>query len=281
MKVTSFTGLSGIDNVKIFKPVSKIFVKCDYNSTSNSDDFLSPTIRVRLVDGKTGSSLDVVPEMDLSMLSEIASKYEGFQRRAGNKFVEEEYSKSGYDLHSVILGQVDANGITAIDLSNDKYLDIELRNCDKRVTYEIWGFEGWNIRPFIRTYSKFYLSQGEFEKKFSVGNNEVLVYPMKDIKEIQFWARGTDASPVYRKEELILDEDGRNDLVYVELDEKNECFFLSNSTYEEVIYSSLPIRFGYSEWGVVDISAFSSFEIRRQDTLGAMTFLMIDTVPTF
>ena len=281
MKITSVSGVDRIENVKCFKPISKVFVKIIYptppdNVWAESD----PDIRIRLVDGANGSSKEIVPEMKLSILSEIASKYEGFQRKPAVSVTDDRYL-SGFSLSSVIIGgQVDDTTISAVDLSNDKYLDIDLRGLNEQCTYEVWGFESHIISPFVRTYQKFYLSQGEIEKRFSTGENEILVYPIDDIKELQMYARNSNASPVFRREELILDEDGRNDLVYVGLDDKNKCIVPVNDSLGVVPAIELPVRFGYSKWGVMSLVDFSAFEIRREDGLQALTFLMIDTVPS-
>jgi len=275
MKITSVTGVDKIENVKCFKPICKVFVKAVYpDGVVEPQEDKDPQIRVRLVDGQRGSSAEVVPEMPISILSEIASKYEGFQRRpASVKGAGGVNYLSGYSTSSVILGQqLDMDTISAVDLSNDKYVDIDLRGLDPRVTYEIWGMESHVINPFIRTYRKFYLSQGEIEKNFSVGDNEVLVYPIDQIKEIQLYAKNSQASPVFRKEELILDEDSRNDLVWVGLTGENLSPISEHSTVQA--------KFGFSKWGVMSVDEFNSFDIRREDGLEALTFLMIDTVPT-
>ncbi|WP_163319084.1 hypothetical protein [Dysgonomonas sp. 520] len=216
--------------------------------------------------------------MSLSILSEIASKYEGFQRQSGR-------SGAGYlqaySLSTVIIGQqMDETTISAVDLSNDKYIDIDLRNLNPDVTYEIWGFESHIINPFVRTYKKFYLSSGEIEKTFSVGENEVLVYPIDEIKEIQLYPLNGASSPVYRREELIIDEDGRNDLVSVELDGDNFCTAGVGGDGAGGEVATLPIFFGYSKWGVMSVGDFKTFDVRRDDGLKTLTFLMIDTVPS-
>jgi hypothetical protein len=281
MKVTSFTGVTQIDNVKIFKPVSKIFIKTDYqeDATLQHSD---PLIRVRLVDGRNGKSDELVPEMRLSILVEIASKYEGFQRRAARYRDDGNNTDyvSGFDLCTVLLGGIVGTGVgeesAAIDLSNDKYLDIDMRELTPGCKYEIWGFENHIISPAARTYRKFYLSAGELEKTIHVEGNEVLVYPMDKVKEIQFYAKN-GSSPVYRKEEFILDEDTRNDLVTVELDEANVCR-LSVGAVSGL--GNLPIKFGYSNWGVVDLRPYTRFDFRREDGVQPLTLLMIDTMPT-
>jgi len=282
MKVTSFTGVSQIDNVKIFKPVNKIFVKTIYNGVEPMDADNNPSIRVRLVDGRNGRSDELVPEMELEVLSEIASKYEGFQRRAVRDT--QNQTVDGYDLHSVILGAIVGTGVgeecAAIDLSNDKYLDIDMRNLNPNLTYEIWGFEHHIISSFARTYRKFYLSVGELEKSFFVEGNEVLAFKISDLKEIQFYALN-GSSPVYRKDELILDEDTRNDLVSVQLDDNNLSRAMS-ATVENtnVVETILGIRFGYADIGVIDLRPYKSFDFRREDGMQAVMFLMIDTTPS-
>jgi len=279
MKITSFTRVTSIDNVKCFKPISKLFIKRIYDRSLgglNEDD---PTIRVRLVDGATGNSKELVPEMKLSILSEIASKYEGFQRKAA---VDVGGMLTGFSLSTILLGAYVGDSVgedcAAIDLSNDKYIDIDMRNCDESVQYEIWGVENHVISNHVRVYSKFYLSAGELEKTFHVGENEQLVLPIQQIKEIQLYSRFSAASPTFRKEELILDEDGRNDLVSVRLDEENRSHIGWEKTIDGDYF--LQVEFGYSKWGVMTVTPFDRFDVRRDDGLETLMFLMIDTTPT-
>lgn len=283
MKVTSFTGVTQIDNVKIFKPVNKVFIKSVYDpnktyGTGGVSNVNEPLIRVRLVDGRNGRSDELVPEIELEVLSEIASKYEGFQRRASRPANSNHIN--GFDLHSVLLGAIVGVGVgeecAAIDLSNDKYLDIDMRNLNPDITYEIWGFEHHVISSFVRTYRKFYLSTGELEKSFFVEGNEVLAYKITDLRELQLYALN-GASPVYRQTELILDEDTRNDLVSVSLNSGNWSYASldpNNNSFR------IPIRFGYADWGVIDLRPYKSFDFRREDGMNAVMFLMIDTTPT-
>ena len=288
MKVTSFTGVTQIDNVKIFKPVSKIFIKTNYKGTTSGPIVrVDPLIRVRLVDGRSGRSDEVVPEMRLSILSELASKYEGFQRRADlNRSLQMgDYSHSGFDLCTVMLGAIvgldSYSQCAAIDLSNDKYIDIDMRELDMDCTYEIWGFENHIISPNVRTYRKFFLSAGELEKTIHVEGNELLLFPMDKVKEIQFYAIN-GSSPVFRREEFILDEDGRNDLVSVALTNGNgvRIPIVPDSGGTALGVGWLPIEFGYSAWGVVDITPFNRFDFRRDDGIDAVTIVMIDTIPS-
>ncbi len=278
MKITSIKGVAQLDNIKCFKPVGKIFIKSYYEGLKSLGTF-DPLIRVRLVDGRNGSSDELVPEMPLSVLSEIASKYEGFQRREG--YNPGTGKPVGFNLSTILLGAIVGHGVgencAAIDLSNDKYLDIDLRNLDPLMTYEVWGMENHVISPYVRTYKKFYLSAGELEKTFHVEGNEVFVYPISHVKELQMYAKN-GTSPVYRKEELILDEDGRNDLVSVELGENNQCIGTVIENRPGYVY--IPIRFGYSEWGVMDVTSYNRFDFRREDGATSIMFLMIDTVPT-
>lgn len=285
MKITSVTGVKQIDNLKCFKPISKVFIKTIYPKTGYTNDH-DPLIRIRLVDGANGSSKEIVPEMSLEVLSEIASKYEGFQRRA---YENSDGALMGYDLSSILLGQqIDDDVVSAIDLSNDKYIDIDLRNLDPVCEYEVWGMESHIITQFVRSYQKFYLSAGELEKSFSTGDHEVLVFPINEIKELQMYAKNSGASPVFRKEELILQEESRNDLTFVRLTDGN------NSTYSASCYGypsvdpiskredmvRLPIVFGFGSYGIMSVTDFFKFDVRREDGLKTLMFLMIDTIPS-
>jgi hypothetical protein len=283
MKITSVTGVTQIENVKCFKPVSKVFVKIIYPADNVVPNESDPNIRIRLVDGANGSSREVVPEMRLSILSEIASKFEGFQRKASHVLNSAGAGShlEGFSLSTIILGgSVNADVVSAVDLSNDKYVDIDLHDLNPSCIYEVWGFESHIIAPFCRTYQKFYLSSGEIEKRFSSGENELLVLPINQVKEIQMFPKDGLASPVFRREELILDSDGSNDLVSVELDNNNLCRVELMDNHVSIPETYLPIKFGYSVWHVMSLVDFAAFEIRREDGIDALTFLMIDTVPS-
>ena len=278
MKVTTVSGVASVENVKVLKPVSKVFIKTVFGAGVSSAVVLKdPTVRIRLVDGRNGSSTEIVPETSLSVLSEIASKYEGFQRRSGlTPSGVGAFNRSGFSQSTVVIGAIVDGVINSVDLSNDKYLDIDLKNLNTEagISYEIWGFEFHRISTYCRIYNKFYLSQGELEKTFSVSDNEQLVYPIQKIRELQLYAKN-GGSPIYRKEELILDEDGRNDLVSVDLSSNNEV----NAQVSDGV-ATLPIKFGYSTYGIMDIAEFVRFDVRREDSADALMFIMMDTIPT-
>lgn len=267
MQIKSITGVTTAEDIKVFKPISKLIITSDYNGLTNRR-INDVEIRVRLVDGG-GNTREVVPKMPLAVLSEIAAKHEGFFRRAVNGST----TMSGYCTDYVLLGQMLApQAISGCDLTSDKYLDIELYNLDPAVKYTINGMETHIVTPFIRKYEPFTLSVGETQKTFGTGVNEELAIPLYDLDEIQFYQKSGKASPIYTSFELACDADTVNDIVYIGK---------GGQTGIPVLNNEVQIICGADNIVLLNVEDFSSFDLR---TLGRSTspyrFWLIDTVPT-
>lgn len=168
MKIARITGKTAEENLRVFKPIKKIAVVAKFENFTETDKLKVDNfrMRVRLVDGRKGDSIDILPETEISVLSEIASKYEGFQRRP----LHNAGKYNGVGTFTIPIG-ADVDGLLhAIDLSNDKYLDIDLLGlATTGVTYEVYGIEGHKVSSHTRKYSKYYLSSGELEKNVQHG----------------------------------------------------------------------------------------------------------------
>lgn len=296
MKIAKFDNVSEMENLRVFKPISKIAIIATYNGVSDADLIDKFRMRVRLVDGQKGDSIDILPETEISLLSEIASKFEGFQRRPlfnGTTY-------NGIGTFCIPIGaQVDGL-LHSINLSNDKYLDIDLVNLPKtnKIKFEVYGIEGVKTSSFTRKYSKYYLSAGELEKSFSTGENEILALPLDSLKEIQMYAKNSSASPVYTREELRIEEDSRNDINFIRCDENYELLLASASarpvssispksgvpsSSSDVTFVGggvSPISFGSGNIVLLPLEDFVRFDVRRREDKSNYQFIMIDTVPT-
>lgn len=285
MKVASFKGsdFSTKEGMKVFKPVSSLVlcVSC-LDPAKSWADYKEPEIRVRLVDGKKGSSHEIVPQMLCDTLSDVAAKTEGFQRRMGYKFDNSQAKKvrlSGRNQYTIVL-----NSLAAVDLSNDKYLDIDVFNCVDGFKYELYGIEHNELSMFVRTVKKFYLSGGELEKTFSVEDNELLCLPLRLLKEVQFFTKNNSTSPVFSAFELELLEDQSNDIQNLCINEDNKLSVVNG--YSDLAHKDgsnvlfVQGGFGFDKWAVIDITPYSRFEVRRNDGTEALMFFMIDSAET-
>ena len=296
-EIARFSGVDRTPQMKCFKPVQKIFVKrefpnlfsvsapdlYDYHAVKDDEE-----IRVLLVDSSTGQSTELVPFTELTKLSEIASKHEGFQRRAA--YVLNDYDipiRDGYDFYSILLAQDHA-----VDLSNDKYIAIEMRNLNAfankpevlRPVYSVWGFEYGVVGSFAMKYTPMYLSPTELQKDFVVGVNDLIAIPIDLVREIQFFPKVVDgASPIYTKDELILDQEASNDLTTVPLRSNGVLSIPIDKTHGDqgdrnsVIWG---LSFGFKRWAVMPLDLYRSFAIRRDASNQSFDFFLIDVVPT-
>lgn len=293
MKIARITGKTAEENLRVFKPIKKIAVVAKFENFTETDKLKVDNfrMRVRLVDGRKGDSIDILPETEISVLSEIASKYEGFQRRP----LHNAGKYNGVGTFTIPIG-ADVDGLLhAIDLSNDKYLDIDLLGlATTGVTYEVYGIEGHKVSSHTRKYSKYYLSSGELEKTFSTGENEVLALPLHSLREVQLYAKNGGSSPVYTKDELRVEEDSANDVNFIRNDKNFNLMITAEGTTMQPSYSGgapvgsqqfvgggVPvISFGAGNLVLIPLVDFTRFDIRRDEDSQNYQFLMIDTVPT-
>lgn len=299
MEISSFKGVNKTPQMKCFKPIQKIFVKREFpvsligasGAYQVKDVKNDEEIRVLLVDSNTGQSTELVPFTKLEYLSEIATKAEGFQRRSVSRYIADNPDgtpmlvKEGYDFYSVLLAEEHA-----VQLSNDKFIAIEMRNLNDmssypatiQPVYSVWGFEYGVIAPFAIKYTPMYLSPTELQKDFSVGENELVAIPIDLIREIQFYPKQVDgASPIYTRDELVLDQESTNDLTFVPLDRESKLRLFGGgfANDEFISVSADGLHFGFNRWAVIDLSLFRSFTIRRDASTVSFDFFLIDRRP--
>ncbi len=305
MLIVSFTGKKEVSSLLFHKPVSKIVVREIFNPEKAAVEYPQtnvPYARVRLVDGNNGSSSEVVPKMLLTHLSELATKYEGFDVRAGSVDDTDTGKRvlSGDGVYSIILGAITENGkFACVDLSNQKYFDLELTGLDENATYEIYGIEGYQVSPFVRKYSNMYLSRDEMQKNIVVGDNELLILPVIGLEEVQFYP-SNGKSFTLKAFELHYDAMCNNDIASVNLsrgirfnvDDLTANVKLPKDALLTHVGNTLragggfsptgavvDISLGYEDLTVIDLTDIVSFDIRRPANLAHVpyTFYMADT----
>ena len=173
----------------------------------------------------------------------------------------------------------------AVTLSNDKYLQLDLFGLIPGWSYEVYGFEYVVQNDFCRTYSKFYLAPTELEKQYSVGDYEFIALPLSKLKEIQFFSKDGVSSPIYTPDELKFDAEMTNDIVSLgglaggRVDAN--IYALSNmGTAEAPAWrgvAGLTGRFGFGEYVLLNIEAFSHFVIKQTNEAGGLMFLLLNT----
>lgn len=318
MLIKSFTGVTEISSLLFHKPVSQIVVveNFNYKDAIPYPQTNVPFARIRLVDGFQGSSSEVVPKMLLTHLSELSSKYEGFDIRAGAVSIEDDkYILSGRSIYTVVLGGISDNTgrFTCVDLSNQKYFDLELTGLNPKAKYEIYGIEGYEISSFVRKYSIMYLSRDEKQKNILTGENEILVLPLNGLDEVQFYPKNGKSFTLTRFE-LEHDAYRNNDIALVEL--TRGVMFNTDYLSKDVMSHKdslitrdakasnlksgveggfdfdlakslkyggvLDVTLGFEDLTVFPLVDIESFDIRRPAEVMNIpyTFYMVDTAPT-
>lgn len=320
--ITDF--VSEVADIKVFKPVQKIFVKMspipghafiepdliyqDVLSNPTNPEF-HPKIRCRLIDTTTGLNDEIISETSLHDLSELVSKREGFTGRIDllQPFASGDSSKLRYYGEGHYLFAL--NNSAALNLSNLRYLSVELTNLRKGFKYEVFGYELANTSSLYNKYTKMFLAPKELEKNFSVGNSSYLAIPIALTKEIQFFAKNSDNAPVYLPEELALDQQMSNDLTFLwgyNSDRLGDNYRVGEGLWEVAYDSctplseivehltvgddgiistdvpniyharSLPFTFAAGKYSLINLSEFKSFSIKRVDNDERYELFLID-----
>lgn len=246
MKITQTKG--NIVNAKVFKPVQYINVQGHSPAEDGPNDV---QIRVRLISSDTGKVEDIIPSMNLSLLGEISSMNEGFY-----------ISDSSHFSVNVML-----HPTSAIYLSNDKYLEIEVECEDSDMEITLYGIENALIdKNFVCRYNKFYMAAGELQKSFVVGQNENLILPISSFEEVVLsYKNGSSCTFTAAELEALMIL--KNDIVCVS---KCDQRYTGGLACDNV--------FGYETLFGLDVDGVDSFTIRRSEALTSFEIIMIDTI---
>lgn len=243
MKVTEVKG--NVTNVKIFKPIQ-------YLNIQGAGYVGNLTLRVRLVSSETGRVDEIVPSMTLDVLGEITSMNEGFFINGAH----------GYNVNVML------HPSSAVYLSNDRYLEVDLMGNDANNLVSIYGIESPVIdKDFVCRYNKFYMAAGELQKTFSVGGNENLIIPRDTFEEIVLHYKN-GSSCTYTTAEIEALMMLKNDIV---------CLYGRNQTVQETT-GEYWNYFGFAFMYGLDVSEVNDFTIRRSNSTASFEVVMIDTI---
>lgn len=248
MKISNFKG--SVSNLKVFKPIQYLNIVSD-----NCPDVTNVKLRVRVVNSDTGRVDEIIPNISLDVLGEICSMNEGFYISSG-----------GYKKFNV---NVMLHPTSAVYLSNDKYLEIDVINRDAESNITLYGIESSVVdKEFVCRYNKFYMSAGELQKTFAVGENENLIIPDESFDEVALqFKNGTTCT--YLRQEL-------ESLMMM----KNDIVCLTSRSFDSVPESSMPeyLYFGYRSMFGLDVEDVDNFTIKRGNSTSAFEIIMIDTL---
>ncbi|MFV0402925.1 MAG: hypothetical protein ACK5KV_03030 [Bacteroides graminisolvens] len=277
MLLKTITGVESVNSILCQKPISHLFIRAilpDAGKVIPSRYNCPVNIRVRLIDVKQGKTTEVLPNSKLSFVAEYATKYEGMEK---DPWKSNETGKNfGESTFRVLLGSQLTDGrIAAVDLSNEKYFDLDLSGLDKDLTYEIYGIESHLIESFVRVYSVFYMPKDEEQRSYNTGENEVLLIPISGLREVQFYAKNGRSFTLTDKE---LESDGLATNDFVALPRWGSSIAVEMADPTSYIESTM----GASLCAALSIDEFDRVDIRRKPDYvnNPLNFMMVDTRPS-
>lgn len=237
MKVKVITGATYMDSQKIYKPVGGVII---VKQGASASEFANEVIELKRVNSKTGNTDHVYPKCKVLDVAEISAQGEGFYRQSATKSV-------------CLLTFSDS----AVNLDNDRYLELELINLAASHTYEVYGLENNGAVDKVYCFNKMTIAAGESVKKYTVGDNELLALPVTGIANLKQWTND-GATIEYLPAELSALMDQENDIIRV------------NQSTD----ASLVARFGFENWYLISVADVKEFEI---ETTGvSIVFYLID-----
>lgn len=275
MLLKTIKGVDSLSSIICQKPISHLYIREILPVGGSDQESASVKIRVRLIDVRAGKTTEVLPNFDLRFISEIATKFEGHDLRTyldadSNKFY-------GENTHRILLGAQLTDGRTAaVDLSNEKYFDLDLTGLNPLNTYEVYGVETHLVDSFVRLYSVFYMPKDEEQRSYKVGENELLVVPSMGLREIQFYAKNGRSFTV-TQQEMIQDARSANDITRLSV---------------KGVSGGIPVQLtgaktgfanifcGFENCFIFSIDEFESYDIRRSQVNNPLNFVSIDTRST-
>lgn len=236
MKLKTVSSSQYIDSLKIYKPVSAVLI---VKTGTTSSQFANEIIELKRINSKTGNTTHVFPKCKVIDVAEISSQGEGFYRQ-------------GVTRSSAILSFSD----TAVNLDNDKYIEVEFQSLSTSHTYTIYGIEASGAVDKIYVFNKMTVASGETVKKYVVGDNDLVALPISGIASLKVWTKD-GATLEYQPDELSALMDIENDLINV--NEKG---------------ATVSVKFGSENWYLLSLSQAKEFEI--ETTGGNVVFYLID-----
>ena len=272
MKLSSFTA-SSFSGIRVFKPIQYLHIQGRAKTNLSA-----VKIRVRVVNSENGRIDEIVPLLGLDVLGEIASMNEGFFMHDTEQVRE---GQSQRMTRSTFKVNVMLHPTSAVYLSNDKFLEIDIQGLDESAETIIYGLERPTIdKEFVCRYNKFYISAGELQKTFSVGENENLILPDASFEEVILQYKN-GSSCCYTRAELGALMMLQNDVVSVP-SMAYAAHLIANEASDTsagiVAATFKNIYFGFASMYGLDVSDVENVTIRRSSAETAFEFVFVDTL---
>lgn len=245
MKITQFRG--SMENINVFKPVCGFLVNKVLKGSK---------IRVRMIDSENGSTVEVIPSLDVEMLMEFSTYGEG------------SFTTFKDSVNDYLSGFIKISD-DAVALSNSRYLSIDITQpkSDGGLT-ELYGFESTDVPVnFFYRFNSLYVGAGELTKSFQKGEHEVLAVPISleslndsQLDEIQLYTKN-GTSPIYTVEELRFMALQNNDIVKVHFDSEGST--ISDGSR--------------AQWCIIDLEDVVGFDIKLKANPKGMNIVLVDS----
>jgi len=164
------SGLTEKRAIKGFRPYLGIGIDCV--GTAGTDCFSDVRAELRLVDGLKGRDEKIIPDIKLSVLFEFAAKGNGqFYLKA---------DKSAFS------GMIDLTEFDGIDLSSQKYLELNLYGLNADAKYTVHGIDADEFGGYFYRWSKMEIqgSVGNQTMRYENEKAEYLVLPIDGLEEV-------------------------------------------------------------------------------------------------
>lgn len=164
------TGVTEYRAIKGFRPYLGIGIDCA--GAAGTDYFSNVRAELRLVDGSKGRDEKIIPDIKLSVLFEFAAKGNGqFYLKA---------DKSAFS------GMIDLTDFDGIDLSSQKYLELNLYGLSAAATYTVHGIDADEFGGYFYRWSKMEIqaSVGNQTMRYENEKAEYLVLPIANLIEV-------------------------------------------------------------------------------------------------
>ncbi|WP_321426721.1 hypothetical protein [uncultured Bacteroides sp.] len=266
MKIISFSDSLKQESIKIFKPVQYIYLSVVNYKMDTAN------IRARIINTTTGKTEEIIPNISVLKLAEIASRNEGFfVKKIGTTTVSGAVLPTAVDLKGEYCIMLHPS--MSVGLSNDRYMEIDILDLQKptptsgsyTATMDVYGLENHKIdNDFAMKYRKFYMAAGELQKSFTVGDNEDLILPNDNtLSEVQlYYARGGYA-PVYMFPELCMMQRMKNDVCCVDV-------------LNDLGVASTSVTNGFVNIVDVDVEGVDTINVKRASGASSYEFFMLD-----
>ena len=170
MEILTFTGVTQRRDMRAEKPIHSVILQKE----DSLDNFDEERVTIRKI-GTNGMITNIVVSGLVKDLFEINAQGEGFELRTPA-------TESTPGIH---LGKIEIQGMGALYLATDEYIDISLTNLKDTATYSVYGEENPLFLPNATIYDFSSIPQGTTTKTFNVSEAEAAAIEIDGTTEIQ------------------------------------------------------------------------------------------------